>query len=182
MAADGSQPTRLTRNSAIDVVSAWSPDGTQIAFVSDRDGNWETYVMAADGSQPTRLTRNDAWDRYHAWSPDGTQIAFVSNRDGNEEIYVMAAKPETSGDGGGDGGDSVSDDGACTAGLVVNPGESCTYKDETFSVSSDGRGSIAFFSAGNGLSFTETTVNGVQWNFVASKNSDSNSWTIHTAE
>ena len=120
MAADGSQPTRLTRNDADDISPAWSPDGTQIVFASDRDGNREIYVMAADGSQPTRLTRNDAWDGFPAWSPDGTQIAFASKRDGNWEIYVMAAKPETSGDGGGDGG------GSCTVGLELNPGEGCS--------------------------------------------------------
>ena len=91
MAADGSQPTRLTRNDAWDWSPAWSPDGTQIAFVSDRDGNMQIYVMAADGSQPTRLTRNSALDWSPAWSPDGTQIAFDSYRDGNDEIYVMAA-------------------------------------------------------------------------------------------
>ena len=72
MAADGSQPTRLTRNDAGDISAAWSPDGTQIAFASNRDGDGEIYVTAADGSQPTRLTRNDAGDISAAWSPDGT--------------------------------------------------------------------------------------------------------------
>ena len=72
--------------------------------------------------------------------------------------------------------------GACTAGLVVNPGGSCTYKGHTFSVSSSGRGSIAFFSAGTGIDARGSTINGVLWNFHATKNSNSNSWTIHTAE
>ena len=70
---------------------AWSPDGTKIAFVSDRDGDTEIYVMNADGSHPTNLTNTSAEDRTPAWSPDGTKIAFVSSRDGSAGIYVMNA-------------------------------------------------------------------------------------------
>src|SRR2546428_769783 len=62
-----------------------------IAFVSDRDGNADIYVMNADGSSPTRLTNNPAADLDPAWPPDGTKIAFASNRDGNYTIYVMNA-------------------------------------------------------------------------------------------
>src|SRR5437879_3770481 len=63
----------------------------RIAFVSDRDGNNEIYVMNADGSGVTRLTDNPAADGDPAWSPDGTRMAFTSTRDGNSEIYVMNA-------------------------------------------------------------------------------------------
>jgi hypothetical protein len=64
----------------------------KIAFVSDRDGNDEIYVMNPDGSGQTRLTDNPADDGAPAWSPDGTKIAFTSNRDaGNFEIYMMNA-------------------------------------------------------------------------------------------
>ena len=93
---------------------------------------------------------------------------------------------DSSSGGSSGGGGSGSSHGACRAGLVVNPNESCTYKgDYTFSVSSSGTGNIIggglFMSAGN--SFNERgTINGVRWNFVASRNSGSNSWTIHTAE
>src|SRR2546425_8525705 len=62
-----------------------------IAFVSERDGNAEIYVMNADGSNPTRLTNNPAADVDPASSPDGTKIAFASNRDGDYTIYVMNA-------------------------------------------------------------------------------------------
>ncbi len=82
-------PTNLTNNAARDVFCAWSPDGTQIAFWSDRDGNGEVYVMNADGSNPTNLTNDPGSDWWPVWSPDGTQIAFVSGRDGNREICVM---------------------------------------------------------------------------------------------
>ena len=71
MDADGSNQTRLTNNPASDAQPAWSPDGTKIAFNSDRDGNFEVYVMDADGSNQTRLTNNPADDGGPAWSPDG---------------------------------------------------------------------------------------------------------------
>ena len=70
---------------------SWSPDGTRIAFVSDRDGPNEVYVMGADGSNPINLSNHPAIDDHPSWSPDGTRIAFFSNRDGNAEIYVMGA-------------------------------------------------------------------------------------------
>ena len=73
-------------------VSSEAEEG-MIAFVSNRDGNAEIYVMNADGGSQTRLTSNFERmnDDFPAWSPDGTKIAFVSNRDGNDEIYVMNA-------------------------------------------------------------------------------------------
>ena len=63
----------------------------KIAFVTDRDGNDEIYVMNADGSGQTRLTNNAADDRGPAASSNGAKIAFSSTRDGNSEIYVMNA-------------------------------------------------------------------------------------------
>ncbi|MFQ5874860.1 MAG: TolB family protein, partial [Dehalococcoidia bacterium] len=48
---------------------AWSPDGTKIAFTSDRDGNWEIYVMDADGSNPRNLTNLPIGEYEPAWSP-----------------------------------------------------------------------------------------------------------------
>ena len=55
----------------------------KIAFVSDRDGNDEIYVMTATGSGVTRLTNNAAVDISPRWSPDGKKIVFASDRDGN---------------------------------------------------------------------------------------------------
>ncbi len=63
----------------------------RILFQSDRDGDWEIYIMNVDGSNLVQLTHNQADDEYPVWSPDGAQIAFKSNRDGNFEIYVMNA-------------------------------------------------------------------------------------------
>ena len=101
MNADGSKPINLTNHPALDGYPDWSPDGTRIAFHSNRDGddNWEIYVMNADGTNPINLTNHPAEDWRPAWSPDGARIAFESNRDGdwernrhdNWEVYVMNA-------------------------------------------------------------------------------------------
>jgi Tol biopolymer transport system component len=70
---------------------AWSPDGTKIAFDSNRGGNFEIYIMYADGTGVARLTNDPANDFAPTWSADGTMIAFDSVRDGNSEIYAMNA-------------------------------------------------------------------------------------------
>ena len=78
MNADGSNQTRLTYNPAKDWFPSWSPDGTKIAFASDRDGrNTEIYGMNADGSGQTRLTNSsnmkmgnaEIRNESPAWSP-----------------------------------------------------------------------------------------------------------------
>jgi len=43
----------------------WSPDGTRIAFITDRDGNDEVYVMGVDGSNPTRLTNTPQSENFY---------------------------------------------------------------------------------------------------------------------
>jgi hypothetical protein len=48
-------------------VTAQAPQEAQIAFASDRDGNYEIYVMDADGNNPRRLTNNPAQDAYPNW-------------------------------------------------------------------------------------------------------------------
>ena len=65
----GSNPTRLTKDSSDNSVSGWLPDGTQIAFTSNRDGNDEIYVMNANGSSQTRLTDNPASDGSPVFKP-----------------------------------------------------------------------------------------------------------------
>ena len=64
---DSSAPRNLTNHDQADSWPAWSPDGQQIAFSSNRDGDHEIYVMGSDGSNPRRLTDNSALDEFPAW-------------------------------------------------------------------------------------------------------------------
>jgi len=68
----------------------------RIAFASERDGNFEIYMMNPDGTGLVRLTNHPSNDFNPSWSPDGTKIAFASDRgDGDYDVYVMNS------DGGG---------------------------------------------------------------------------------
>ena len=87
---DGSAAARLTNSPGPDRMPVWSPDGSKIAFLSERDGNSEIYVMNADGSGQTPLLTRPAtneWDP--AWSPDGTRIAFASYSGSEYDIWVV---------------------------------------------------------------------------------------------
>ncbi|MFQ5550153.1 MAG: IPT/TIG domain-containing protein, partial [Gemmatimonadales bacterium] len=88
--ATGASFSNLSNNIAVDNMPAWSPDGNQIAFVTDRDGNSEIYLMNADGSAPLNITNaptdNDLWPR---WSPDGSRLAFSSDRSGSWNVWVL---------------------------------------------------------------------------------------------
>ena len=90
MNADGSDEVNVTKENDFDDQDPdWSPDGSEIAFHSERDGNNEIYVINANGSGLTRLTEADRDDIGAQWSPDGAKIAFTSSRDGDREVYVM---------------------------------------------------------------------------------------------
>jgi len=85
----GGRLVQLTDGDDTELAPDWSPDG-RLVFQSNRDGNWELYVMHADGSRLRRLTDDDAADGEPRWSPDGGRIAFV--RDG--DLHVMRASGE----------------------------------------------------------------------------------------
>jgi len=88
MPADGSTGWPLT-SARNDFNPAWSPDGTRLAFQSDRaeQGNWDIWVISWDRSGLTRLTGSPETDQDPAWSPDGTRLAFLRNG----SIHVMNA-------------------------------------------------------------------------------------------
>ncbi len=61
--------------------AVFSPDGTQIAFSGQYDGNTDVYVMPAEGGTPKRLTWHPSQDGALGWTPDGKRVLFVSDRD-----------------------------------------------------------------------------------------------------
>jgi TolB protein len=69
MNADGSNIQNISNSPDREHHPAWSPDGARIAFQSDRDGNWEIYVMNVDGTDVQRLTDNDVKDEGPEWRP-----------------------------------------------------------------------------------------------------------------
>ncbi len=106
MDADGTNPERIVAevsgHPGYSVVAepwhsrpSFSPNGEEIAFEAERDGNADIFVLSRASGETTKITSDPATDRSPAWSPDGDLIAFMSDRDGNNEIYT--ATPDGSG-------------------------------------------------------------------------------------
>jgi Tol biopolymer transport system component len=71
---------QLTHHPANDFSAVWNPEGNQLAFVSDRSGHWNMWIMNADGSDQHPKTFDQGQASNPAWSPDGTAIVFPSDR------------------------------------------------------------------------------------------------------
>ena len=96
--------TQPKSNGVCDTDPAWSPDGKQIAFASNRTGNGDIYavnVSRADGgmNQPRRLTDSPDEDDQPSWSPDGTEIAFTRMVDADMGINTDIYKVDADGSG-----------------------------------------------------------------------------------
>ena len=92
MNADGSHLRNVTNTSSYNNFPAWSPDGMQIAFASQRgEKQLHIYVMNHDGTALRRLTDGVTNDYFPTWSPNGQKIAFIEYNDGDASIYVIDA-------------------------------------------------------------------------------------------
>ena len=93
MNADGSGQTRLTNNSVVDYLPAWSPDGTKIVITRDQAfGISQIWVINVNDLSETQLTNDAFVNHAPTWSPDGTKIAFAKAAFGGDaEVYVMNA-------------------------------------------------------------------------------------------
>jgi dipeptidyl aminopeptidase/acylaminoacyl peptidase len=75
--------------------STWSPDGKQVAFITNISGRHNLWVVPATGGWPTQLTVSDQRQAQPAWSPDGTWIAYISDHDGDEQWDIFLVSPKT---------------------------------------------------------------------------------------
>ena len=69
---------------------AWSRDGEQIAYTSNKAGNYDIWVLSLRDGKQKHLTRHPAYDGEPTWSPKGDEIAFVSTRTGSKELWVVS--------------------------------------------------------------------------------------------
>ena len=82
-------PTPLGPSPVVGFGPRWSPDGTELAFVSERDGNAELYSVSANGLHQERLTRDGAPDLHPSWTEDGVEIVFQRGTGAAAEIYSL---------------------------------------------------------------------------------------------
>ena len=83
--------TLIVMCKSVSLTGAKVPEAAKIALASNRDGNWDIYLMNPDGSEVVNLTQHPASDFYPVWSPTGEHLLFVSNRDGPSSLYLMDA-------------------------------------------------------------------------------------------
>ena len=76
--SEGGRARQITSNPAYDYSPVWAPDGKNIAFASDRYGNFDIFTVSADGGVPARLTTHSAKDTPWTFTPDGKNVIFTS--------------------------------------------------------------------------------------------------------
>ena len=88
---DGSGQRQLTRHPSIDTSPSWSPTGQQIAFVSDRSGTPQVWMMDVDGSNTSRLIDQGGHCDSPSWSPDGSSVLYSwqAPRRSKHDIFIV---------------------------------------------------------------------------------------------
>jgi TolB protein len=120
VSTDG-MPVRLTDDTANDINPFWLPDGGcnqpgdgRLVFQSDRDGDWEIYMLDVTTRELTKLTDNDTEDQVPVLTADGTKLAWVQlNQFGVYDLWVMDLATKEA--------RQVTDVGADVAGQVFSP-------------------------------------------------------------
>lgn len=121
----GGVARQLTTHPAHDFMPVWSPDGRQIAFASDRHGDFDLFVIPAEGGEPRRLTFHSTDEFPYSFTADGSAVIYGAARlDAAENrVFPSAAQPELY---------QVSVEGGRPRQILTTPAEAV-------SVSSDGK-------------------------------------------
>ncbi|MDH4351156.1 MAG: peptidase S41, partial [Gemmatimonadota bacterium] len=95
VAREGGTASRLSSPPGEEQYPRFSPDGTQIAFSGNYDGNLDVYVISAMGGTPHRVTYHPGGDRLLDWTPDGKRLLFASGRESGigrfNQLYLVDA-------------------------------------------------------------------------------------------
>jgi tricorn protease len=96
VASTGGTAVALTSHEAHDFMPVWSHDGKQIAFASDRYGNFDIYTIPAEGGEVKRLTYYSTAEYPYAFSNDDKQVLFGSARQdaASNRTYPTGSQPE----------------------------------------------------------------------------------------
>lgn len=86
-AKDGGMASRLSSPVGTERFPKFSPDGSQIAFTANYNGNSDVYVISSSGGVPKRLTYHGMDDRVLGWTPDGSAVLFASARESGRQRF-----------------------------------------------------------------------------------------------
>ena len=90
---NGENLEKITSGEGMDYNASWSPEGTKIAFISNREtksnSKWDIYIINENGSNLKRLTFLESHITHLNWSPDGTKIVFISNKFNIMDIFTI---------------------------------------------------------------------------------------------
>ncbi len=94
---DGGTANKLTSARGTELLARFSPDGKQIAFSGNYNGNIDVYVMPSLGGLPKRITHHGMTDRLIDWYPDGNNLLFASSRESGKQRFNQFYKVSKSG-------------------------------------------------------------------------------------
>ena len=95
MPKSGGTAVKLSSPAGVESFPKFSPDGRNIAFTGNYDGNADAYVISTTGGLPVRLTSHGNTDRVVDWTPDGKKVVFASSRESGKARFnqFFSVKP-----------------------------------------------------------------------------------------